>query len=130
MECDCYDRYNSIVCICPLPKIPEVIVDDKEPLERTWRDEWKEYKKRAWFLTEQVFADNKHNIAYSYKRAFKDYHLDHIISIWYCYKHNITPDRVAQLNNLRMIPYKDNMIKGRRLMNDDTTGKILSQLNQ
>jgi hypothetical protein len=70
-----------------------------------------QYYKRVWELTEAVAA----HIPGIEKRGFNDYHIDHITPISYGYKHNIPPHEIANIDNLRMLPYKENMRKGARL---------------
>ena len=42
------------------------------------------------------------------------YQLDHIISIKYGFDNNIPPEVLSNLCNLRLIPWKDNLLKGSR----------------
>ncbi len=71
--------------------------------------EWKKYQKLVKKITEtQPIA----TLAFSDKRGFKSYHLDHKISIWHGFKNNIDPSIIANIDNLEFIPYKDNMRKG------------------
>ena len=39
------------------------------------------------------------------------YHLDHIISVWYGFHNNIPPEQIADISNLRMIPWMENQQK-------------------
>lgn len=39
------------------------------------------------------------------------YQLDHIVSIKYGFDNNIPPETIARLENLRLIPWKDNLLK-------------------
>lgn len=68
------------------------------------------YKKKVWDLTEIICKGLK-GIE---KRGFKNHHIDHKISIWQGYKSSIPVEYIASLENLRMIPYKENMLKGRK----------------
>lgn len=70
---------------------------------------WKEYKKAVWMVTHGVC----HQIPGIEKRGFKDHHIDHIVSIWRGYKFGVSPEDIGGLGNLRMLPYKENMRKGR-----------------
>lgn len=76
-----------------------------------WRKEWRKYRRRVWVLTE---AQPLELLPDYYKRGFKAYHLDHRKSIWRGWKDGDPPEYIADLSNLRMIPYKQNMIKGVR----------------
>jgi len=40
------------------------------------------------------------------------YTLDHIISVAFGFKNSIPPEEIASISNLRMIPWKDNIVKG------------------
>jgi hypothetical protein len=71
-------------------------------LQQTW------YYKEVWRLTELI----AHKIPGIEKRGFKDHHIDHIKSIHYGHKNNIPISIIADLTNLRMLPYKENMKKG------------------
>lgn len=42
------------------------------------------------------------------------YALDHIISIWYGWKNNISPEIIGDISNLRYISAKENSKKGRK----------------
>jgi hypothetical protein len=72
---------------------------------------WKKYKCLVWKLTKLQKIDTLENFS---KRGFRDYHLDHVISIWTGFKENIDPKVIANIENLRFIPYRENMSKGRR----------------
>jgi len=39
------------------------------------------------------------------------YHLDHIISVWNGFHNDIPPEQIADISNLRMIPWLENQIK-------------------
>jgi hypothetical protein len=39
------------------------------------------------------------------------YHLDHIISVWNGFHNDIPPEQIANIENLRMIPWLENQIK-------------------
>lgn len=46
------------------------------------------------------------------KRGFKEYHVDHIVSIFKAFKLGWTPEQCADISNLQMLPYKENLLKG------------------
>jgi len=81
-----------------------------EPLKRKPKDDndWKEFKREVWRLTEEV----AHKIPSIEKRGFKDHHIDHKYSIWKGFKDGKTINEISDISNLRMLPYKENMIKG------------------
>jgi hypothetical protein len=39
------------------------------------------------------------------------FHLDHIISVWYGYHHNIPAEEIANIKNLKFIPWLENQKK-------------------
>lgn len=70
---------------------------------------FRQFKKEVWKITELqplYLLDNFD------KRGFKNYHIDHIVSIWEAFKINWTPENTGDISNLRMLPYKDNLLKG------------------
>jgi len=66
------------------------------------------YRKLVMILTNK----NKIGLNGIEKRGFKTYHIDHKISIWYGFKNGIPESQIADISNLRLIPYKENMEKG------------------
>lgn len=69
---------------------------------------WRQYRALVWKLTEEVAAQ----IPGIELRSFKGHHIDHKTSIWFCWKNGIPAEHAARLSNLRMLPYKENMLKG------------------
>jgi hypothetical protein len=92
----------EIIKICKIPNIKN------KKFARDYSD-WKEYRKTVWNITKKQDLNSLPNIE---KRGFKDYHLDHRISIWYGYKNKINPFIIGDISNLKMIPCKENMLKG------------------
>lgn len=89
--------------------------DDDEEMEikpdsKPERKPWEVYRSKVRELTEDV----AHLLDGIEKRSFKGHHIDHRISIWYGFKNKIPPEEIAALSNLRIIPSKDNMLKGRK----------------
>lgn len=75
------------------------------------RKSWKAYRRLVWKLTnlQPVSTLENHHL-----RGFHNYHLDHKVSIWYGWKNNIPADQIADISNLRFIPWMENMRKGVR----------------
>lgn len=48
----------------------------------------------------------------------REYHLDHIVPIDYCFKNNIAAELCASKENLRMLIGKENVSKGAKLINE------------
>jgi hypothetical protein len=72
---------------------------------------WKAYKKLAWEITN---AQNLSKLKNYNKRAFKGYHLDHKVSIWYGFKNNLDPKLIGNISNLEFISCAENERKGRK----------------
>lgn len=69
-----------------------------------------EYKNKVWKLTEDV----SHKIAGIETRGWNKNHIDHKYSIWQGFKDGKTVEEIADISNLRMLDYKENMKKGIR----------------
>lgn len=69
---------------------------------------FKEYKKEVWRLTEL----NSKKIDGIEKRGWTNEHIDHKYSIFQVFKDGKSVEWIASLENLRMLNYKENMIKG------------------
>ena len=78
----------------------------KPPSKRQLR---KAYKLKVWEITRQQPLSSLPNFD---KRGWHSWHLDHIISIFDGYKKGISPEVIGRIDNLRMIPYKENYSKG------------------
>jgi hypothetical protein len=86
-----------------------------------FKSEFKVYQKRVHKLTEK----NIHLIEGISKRGFKSYHVDHKISIYYGFKNKIHPEHIADITNLRMLYYKDNILKNKLCFIDEYNKWIL-----
>lgn len=101
----------TIIIMCkPKPYKQEriIIVIDEPLFIIDNKKKWKEYKHLAWKITDQQPVKRLKNAD---KRGFRNYHLDHKVSVWYGYKNSIDPYVIGNINNLEFIPYKDNMKK-------------------
>lgn len=75
---------------------------------------FKGYVKEVRCLTNENYRKHKKIInPKNHKRGLKDYHVDHITSIVEAFKHGWTAERTAAVENLQMLPWKDNLSKGR-----------------
>ena len=84
--------------------------------------EWIRYRRAAWDITKKQPI---HILAGYDKRGFKGYHLDHILSIWEAWKMGLPPEVVGDISNLRMIPWVENMRKGRSTVYTDLFGATI-----
>lgn len=77
---------------------------------------YKRYANRVHKLTQKVYEENKHTInPKRYERTLcgvdGGYQLDHIVSVRFGFDNNISPEKLSEVDNLRMIPWKQNLLK-------------------
>jgi hypothetical protein len=80
--------------------------------------EYKRYCNRVHVLSRKIYEQFKHEInPNNYPRGLAGeqgvYHLDHIVSIRYGFDNNLLPEAVARKENLQMLPWKENISKGK-----------------
>lgn len=95
--------------------------DFRDKPKLLWND-WDYYKEEVITLTEA----NKHQIPNIHKRGFKEYHIDHKISIKEGYDRGILPQHIAHISNLQMMYWEDNIRKGTSSMVDTSNEWILN----
>lgn len=78
---------------------------------------FRRYRKHVRILTETAYRDNEHELTNNgkFQRGRGKYHLDHIIPITFCYKHNIPPSVCAHPTNLKLLPEADNIRKSKTI---------------
>lgn len=81
---------------------------------------YKRYANRVHKLTQKIYEENKHIInPEGYERTLcgveDGYQLDHIVPVRYGFDNNITPEELSKVDNLRMIPWKQNLLKRDRI---------------
>lgn len=86
-------------------------------------DEWQIFKYEACMLTEKTYRSNKQLInPFNHPRGKAGvdgaYQLDHIISRRYCFDNNIPSELCAHPDNLRFIPWLENIKKGKRIVTE------------
>jgi hypothetical protein len=86
-----------------------------QPIVNKRKVSWSVYSALVWRLTS---LQPIHLLEHYEKRAYRGYHLDHILSVWQGFTHGIPAHRIASLTNLRFIPAKANMRKGRHLTSE------------
>ena len=85
------------------PKEKEVVL-----ISITDKSRWRKYRNLVWKITERQAI---HKLPNYEKRAFRGFHLDHKVSIWYGFKNKIDPKLIGSIHNLEFIYYKENMLK-------------------
>ena len=91
----------------------------KHPNYREDTPEYKRYRKKVDLLTEKTYAQHITTInPNSHPRTLcgveGGYQLDHIISVYEGYKQNIDPKDIADVGNLQMLPWKENLKKSNK----------------
>lgn len=87
-------------------------------LKKDTTPEYTRYCNRVHRLSKKVYEQFKHEInPNNHPRGLAGeqgvYHLDHIVSIRYGFDNNILPEEVARKENLQMLPWKENISKGK-----------------
>jgi hypothetical protein len=74
---------------------------------------WKKYRNDVDRLTKQQPLHELENYNKRGQNGKNDaYTLDHIVSVAFGFKNNISAQIISNISNLRMIPWRDNIIKG------------------
>lgn len=90
----------------------------RKTLRKDTTPEYKRYCNRVHKLSKKIYEQFKHEInPNNYPRGLAGeqgvYHLDHIVSIRYGFDNNLLPEEVARKENLQMLPWKENISKGK-----------------
>jgi len=90
----------------------------RNSLRKDTTPEYKRYCNRVHKLSKKIYEQFKHEInPNNYPRGLAGeqgvYHLDHIVSIRYGFDNNLLPEEVARKQNLQMLPWKENISKGK-----------------
>jgi|DEB3_MinimDraft_2_1074329.scaffolds.fasta_scaffold12799_1 hypothetical protein len=80
--------------------------------------EYRKYRNRVATLTKATYNQFKDIInPEGHTRAIAGveggYHLDHIISCREGFENSMTPEEISDVSNLQMLPWRDNIVKGR-----------------
>lgn len=81
------------------------------------RSDWYKYKSIVWKLTNRNYRQNKDRInpnGYHRTTGGDGYHLDHIIPIHYGFINGILPTIIADVDNLQMLTWRENISKGNK----------------
>lgn len=78
---------------------------------------YKRYKNKVHKLSEQTYVKHKETInPNGYPRTLcgvdGGWQLDHVKSVRQCFDEGLTPEQAADLTNLTMLPWKENLLKG------------------
>lgn len=121
-----YGQYTSNCTVCGInqrsKQLSQTSVDRHEEWLKT-ANAWEQYKSEVDSLTKQTYTQYSGEInPNDFPRGLAGndgaYQLDHIISRRYCFEHNIPSGLCAHKDNLRMIPWLDNIQKHSRIVTD------------
>jgi len=101
---EAFARYNAI--------------RSQEALERYQSKEYLdfiEYTKYVRFLSDKTFCEHYYEINPHNLKRGKDYHLDHIVPIHYCFHNGILAEQCASKENLQLLSTIDNREKHHKL---------------
>lgn len=78
--------------------------------------EYKRYARRVHGLSQKTYEKNKHiinptNVPRTLCGVEGGWQLDHIIPIKECFARGMTPEQASTINNLRMLPWKENLMR-------------------
>ena len=81
--------------------------------------EYRKYRNRVATLTKRTYNQYKDTInPEEYTRSIAGvvggYHLDHIVSCREGFESSMTPEQISDVSNLQMLPWRDNVVKGRK----------------
>lgn len=83
--------------------------------------EYRKYSNRVQTLTRKTYnlhkeEINPNNLPRGVAGTEGSYHLDHKISVRYGFENDIEPAVIADKSNLQMLPWKENVIKGKKIV--------------
>lgn len=96
-------------------------VDNNGNRLRLYWNDFDHYKDNVRQLTEE----ETHLLPNIHKRGFNSYHIDHKISIRYGYDNGIPEEQIADISNLHLVWWKDNIRKRTNCIIDDKNRWIL-----
>lgn len=77
---------------------------------------YKKYAGRVHRLSRKIYEENEEMLNPTGEKRTRcgvqgGYQLDHILSIRYGFENNISPEEIAKLENLQLLPWKENLLK-------------------
>ena len=78
--------------------------------------EYKKYARQVHSLSQKIYEENKHIVnPNNYLRTLcgveNGWQLDHIIPVKECFEKGLTPQEASRVTNLRMLPWKENLMR-------------------
>jgi len=89
----------------------------KATLMKDTTPELRRYRNKVTKLSEKTYLQNKDLLnPHGYMRTVcgvpGGYQLDHIMSVKECFERGLTPEEASRLENLQLLPWKINLMKG------------------
>jgi len=114
-SCNRKEIYNNMDKTL-LNKYRKTMIGEKNPNWKPTTQQFKRYQKQVYKLTEKTYNKYKSILnPLDLKRTLcgidGGYQLDHIVSIKEGFEKNIPPEKMANLENLQLLPWKLNNIK-------------------
>lgn len=102
----------------------------KKALERRLSPEWNEWAHYTFLVRSATLKNYRKYTDIIDPQRIRSYsnHIDHIISVAYCFKNGISADLCSSIENLQMSTAKNNCIKGEKLT--DAARELLLKWNQ
>ena len=113
-------KYCSLNCSTASIDRSYMITDEyRNTLRKDSTPEYRRYSRMVHALTAKTYRKYKHQInPNNFKRGLAGvpgaYHLDHIVSIRYGFDNNMLPEQLAVVENLQMLPWAQNISKGKK----------------
>jgi hypothetical protein len=79
-----------------------------------YKQGWEEYLFLVWHYSEISYRQHRNSINPNKYRRGKKYHLDHIYSISDGFVNNVTPEKIGNYKNLRVITAQENLKKNKK----------------
>lgn len=97
-------------------KASKTRIKEKHPRFNPNKPKFQEYAYKVRLITEKTYKENEKIInPLNYTRSLcgteNGYQLDHIISVKFGFDNNIPPEIIGGLENLQMLPWKENRNK-------------------
>lgn len=92
-------------------KYKKTLLKDDTPAYRRYRNKVTKLTEKTYIMHKEKINPNNHTRSVAGMEGA--YHLDHIISCRFGFDNNIAPEVISDVNNLQMLPWRDNVMKGK-----------------
>ena len=121
-KCSFKSKQKYCCIICSIKDIDRSYMQTEEykkTLIKPHRDEYKSYSGKVHRLSQKTYESNKEiinpkNLPRALSGVVGGYQLDHIITIKEGFEKNISPEEMSKVENLRILPWKENLMRNKR----------------